>query len=232
MTRYNILWGILHGGSDTTTEWVRGTSERLGFNGRDKAAKALFPDRDDSLRGWLVETFVRAALTSMKRDAILALDPVNTYKSPLSDPDRRLFTTRSNFAGANPLPVMMAVQPSDSAWYSRTVRFLPPANFTPPSEDDVYVDGTYIFTYTPSAGNPDSLSVAFDDGSATVPFDDGSVVVRGVRYDWFQGGTLDITYKARPKFDPVGALSSRLNIKDGLPDMAGDLCLELLRGYL
>jgi hypothetical protein len=230
MTRFNILWGVLHGGSDKTTDWVRGTSEKLGLSGRGKAATALLPDKDDSVRGWLAETVIRAALLSGVADDIMALDPANTYSTPLSDPPKRLFTTRSNFQGADPFPVRITETPSDSWTYERTARFTPPGSFTPPS-NAVYVDGSYVFTVSQPNGSIDSAAITFSSGSASLPFDGGTVRVSGVRYDWFGNGALDITYKALPRANPVELLSNRMKSDDFTED-AGELCLGLLKEYL
>ena len=230
MTRHNILWGILHGGSDKTSDWTRGTSEKLGLSGRGGIAQSLLPDRDDSVRGWLAETVIRAALMSGAANEILTLDPVNTYSIPLTDPGTRLFTTRSNFNGAPPLPVCMETTPSDSWVYERTARFTPPASF-PSSSGSILIEGSYVFSVALPNGTMDSRTIEFNNGSAVFPFDDGTVQVSGLRYGWFGNGSLDITWKALPKVNAVDLLSRRMRTVDFVTD-SGELCLGLLKEYL
>ena len=47
MNKFNIAWGLLHGGSTTATDWIRGTSMKIGYNGREEAVRALLFEKDD-----------------------------------------------------------------------------------------------------------------------------------------------------------------------------------------
>ena len=46
MNKFNIAWGLLHGGSTTATDWIRGTSMKIGYNGREEAVKRILPESE------------------------------------------------------------------------------------------------------------------------------------------------------------------------------------------
>lgn len=221
--RYNILWGILHGGTMNPVDWVRGSSEKYGREGRDESVKAVLPEADDSIRGWMTETLVQLALHSSRREAILEKDPANTYSEPLAPTTPRLFTTRSNIGGGRPLMAVMLNEPSDTGAYLRVARFTPSAAL--PDTDDA-LDGDYVFSVTPPGSSPRTMTITFTEGSAELPFDDGTVRVIGVTNDWFGHNSLDVSYKALPRRSPIAILSERFG--EDVAEAAGLFCLETL----
>ena len=235
MTRYNILWGLLHGGCDKPADWVRGSSEKPGWKGRDEDVRAILPEMDDSVRGWMTETLVRMALSSSYAEAILKEDPVNTYSELLDPSGPKLFTTRSNIEGAPVPSAMFVTEPASSGKYERVVRFMPIANI-PGSSLNALLDDTYSFRYTPTDGASRVMPVTFEDGTATLPFDDGQVTVMGVTRGVVVNSSgvpkypLDITFKSLPRTSPFGVLERRLLSKDPNAE-AGFLCLDLLRRH-
>ena len=221
--RYNILWGILHGGTVTPADWVRGSSEKYGREGRDDSVRTVLPEVDDSVRGWMTETLVQLALRSSRRDAILGKDPANTYAESLTPTTPRLFTTRSNIGGGQPLMTVMVREPSDTGAYLRVARFTP-AGALPDTSDPL--DGDYTFSVTPPGETSRTMTLSFDDGSAELPFSDGVVQVFGVTNDWFGRNSLDVSYKALPRRSHVAILSDRLG--EDIVEEAGLFCLETL----
>jgi hypothetical protein len=234
MTRYNILWGLLHGGSDTETDWMRGSSEKPGLLGRDADVFRLLPEKDDAIRGWLTETFVRSALSSSWGREILRLDKANTYKKELTPPETRLFTTRSNIPWPvtwynRPKYVVLTRAPSDDdTRYSRTTTYKPVPD--PASGVDELITDELSFSYTSSEGVTQVITVDIVNGKTTLPFDDGELEVRGLTWDYISGNILNITYKALPKWSPSEKLKERLGTDD-FPEAAGEFCVGLLRRH-
>lgn len=234
MKRFNILWGILHGGSDIAADWVRGSSEHPGYGGRDDDVLPVLPERDDSIRGWMTEALVKSALSSSYARDILALDPLNTYSKDLHGPADRLFTTRPNIIWPvtwynRPKLVVMTRRPSWSGVYLRSVTYKPVPAID--SGVDDLIDETLSFSYTPSDGSTRVISADVSDGKVTLPFDDGEITVRGLSYEYLADCMLAVTYKALPKESPYGILKERLR-SDDLRESAGEFCIGLLRRHL
>lgn len=114
MDSINRAWTLLFGAQGPVdTDWVRLTEPVFG----GVSPVQVFNDADPSIRGWLVEATVRAALRSTYREQILASDPLNTYALPLSGETAHFSTTLSGGA----------VYPADPdyglAVYSNTVSY-------------------------------------------------------------------------------------------------------------
>lgn len=210
MNRFNIAWGLLHGGSTTTSDWVRGTSEKPGYNGREEAVKALLYDKDDSIRGWMTEALLQAAIASSRGQKILELDPLNTYANKLNGAHLALKCSSSLIFVERP-----SLKNSDT--YSREVRY------TVTSGNN----GNYTVNWAASDGSIGSKYVSDSDAGANLPFFDGKVVLRGI----YTASTLDyftVTLKLLPLINPVEELERRFQVPI-LNEPAGEFVLGLLQ---
>lgn len=206
---YNITWGLLHGAANTGEPWVRGSGCTPGFHGRDAKVRALFPDLDPSIRGWLVETFVQAALLSSWRKELLDLDGLNTYFDPLEGPVLRLYPSRKGVFVEHP-----TAEPGDI--FMRSVRYA------------INGQGPYSVSYTRSDGMSDTVTLEENGGKMLLPFYDGTITLRNAA-SAKENGEFQVTLARLPYYLPEDKLMERLGTKN-LPEAAGAFCTELLRG--
>lgn len=234
MTRYNILWGILHGGPfNLMQDWVRSSSEKYGRDGRDGEVKAVLPETDDSIRGWLTESLVQMALSSSYGKRILKLDPANTYSSDLSPKTDRLFTTRPNIQDGVIPTVIIEKTPEYTGVYSRAVSMTALSGLSG-SDFDSLINETITCRYVSADGLSSVVQTVFSDGVATIPFGTGRVTVMGVTKRCLRNNGVyipfDITYKALPRESPVGILKRRIP-SDDIREAAGLFCWETLERH-
>lgn len=89
----NRAWAVLFGATGNTgADWVR----PVGIATRHPDASKVFTDADQSVRGWLVEATIQAALLSTYRDRILLDDSVNSYGYALTGETAFFSTTLTN----------------------------------------------------------------------------------------------------------------------------------------
>lgn len=206
---YNITWGLLHGDAGSGAPWVRGSGCTPGYHGRDARVKALLPDRDPSIRGWLVETLVQAALLSSYKNELLELDSLNTYFDQLNGPDIRLYSNKVGVFIDDP-----TAEPSDV--FQRSVEYT------------INGFGPYSVTYMRSDGIGDTVVLDNDDGIVRLPFYDGTVTLYNPEFAK-ESGPFQVTLARLPYYLPEEKLASRMGV-DTLPEAAGAFCTELLRG--
>lgn len=205
---YNILWGLLHGDANSGEPWVRGSGCTPGYHGRSDKAKAVFYDKDPSIRGWLVETFVQAAMLSSYKNRILELDSLNTYFDALEGPYKRLYSGTPQVFVENP-----KVAPSDI--YKRSVRYT--------------IDGdspSYTVTYMRSDGVSDETTVYSYDDTAELPFFDGTITLRGLQYVSDET-PFPVTLLQLPNYLPEEELRERL-VGNNLVEDAGRFAYSIL----
>ena len=210
MNKFNIAWGLLHGGSDTAKDWIRGTSMKIGYNGREDAVRTLLFEKDDSIRGWLTEALLQAAIASSRGRAILAIDSLNTYANKLKGTHLALKCSS---------PLIFVERPSlkSSNSYSREVKYtVSPYNNT----------NNYTVTWAASDGSTGVKNVTDSGSGVSLPFFDGTVTLKGI----YTASTLPyftVTLKLLPLINPVEELEKRLQVPI-LNEPAGEFVHNLL----
>lgn len=209
MNNFNIAWGLLHGGSIKSSDWIRGTSMKMGYNGREEAVKRILPEKDDSIRGWMTEAFLQAAIASSRGAEIKKLDPLNTYDNKLHGTHLALRCSSSQIFVERP-----SLKNSD--YYEREVKYV------------ITKDGTtYTITWTASDSSSGVKVLVSTDGSLNLPFFDGKVVLKGAT----TAATLPyftVSMKFLPLVNPVEILEQRMGVPI-LNEPAGEFVLGLLR---
>lgn len=86
----NKIWSLLDSSNteiDTELAFRRKViPNQVYISAEKKAALAdIFKETDPSIRGWLVEAALRAALNSSYADRLMEFDPINTYDIPIID---------------------------------------------------------------------------------------------------------------------------------------------------
>ena len=213
MTRHNMAWGLLHGGSITTRDWIRGSSEKPGIDGRDARVMKILSDKDDSIRGWYTEAFLKAALASPYGKNILRMDDVNTYDTPLEGPHFALQCSETGIFVDRP-------SLKNTATYRREVKYVITKIDT----------GTYNIAWEASDGTSGNKIVSGVVGAVKIPFYDGYVHLNGIH----TAATLPsfkVTYRFLPLVNPTEELAKRMGV-DILNDPAGELVEDILWRHL
>jgi hypothetical protein len=209
MNKFNIAWGLLHGGSTTAKDWIRGTSMKIGYNGREEAVRALLFEEDDSIRGWMTEALLQAAIASSRGKEILAIDSLNTYANKLSG---------SHLALKCSSPLIFVERPSlkTSNSNSREVKYTISSGS----------NGSYTVNWIASDGSTGVKNVTDSNSGVSLPFFDGKVTLKGI----YTASTLPyftVTLKLLPLINPVEELEKRMQVPI-LNEPAGEFVLNLL----
>lgn len=212
---YNILWGLLHGDANSGEPWVRGSGCTPGYHGRSEKAKTVFYDKDPSIRGWLVETLVQAALLSSYKNSILELDSLNTYFDALEGPYTRLYS-------GTPIVFVEKPEVAPSDVYKRSVSYMINGSGT-----------TYTIYYTQSDGTTGTKVAYSYNDTIELPFFDGKIKLRGLQYvaDESQSPVPErafpVTLLQLPTYLPEEELNRRLGGNDLVED-AGRFAFSIL----